>query len=59
MVNVIHRVVKTGITDNTLWNCISNLNKCKIKKEWRKWLIAKDGYSDIKNAVIKELRHFL
>lgn len=59
MVNVIHSVMKTGITDNTLWNCISNLNKCKIKKEWRKWLIAKDEYSDIKNAVIKELTHFL
>lgn len=56
--NVIHTVMKTGITDNTLWNCINNLNKCKIKKDWRKWLIAKDEYSDIKNTVIKELTHF-
>ena len=58
MVGIIHSVKRTGITDNKLWNCIRELNKCKIKREWRKWLIVKDEYSDIKTAVIKELENF-
>jgi hypothetical protein len=55
MVSIIYNIKKTGITDNTLWNCTVKLNQCKIKTKWRKWLIRKDKYSDIKNAVFKEL----
>ena len=57
-VNIIRKIKETGKTDNRLWNCISKLdtNKCKIKIEWRRWLIKKDEYSDIKNAVLKELQ---
>lgn len=55
MVNIIHNMKESGITDNTLWNCINKLNQCKIRTEWRKWLIKKDDFSDIKNAVFKEL----
>jgi hypothetical protein len=58
MVSIIQSVKKTEITDNKLWNCIGELNKCKIRKEWRDWLIADDEYSDIKIEVIKELRNF-
>jgi hypothetical protein len=56
-VNIIRKIKETGKTDNRLWNCISklNTNKCKIKTEWRRWFIKKDEYSDIKNAVLKEL----
>jgi hypothetical protein len=55
MVSIIQNIKKTGVTDNTLWNCIIMLNQCKIKTKWRKWLIRKDKFSDIKNAVFKEL----
>jgi hypothetical protein len=45
----------TGITDNSLWNCILQLKtKCQMKREWRRWLIVKDELSSIKNAVLKE-----
>ena len=55
MVTMIHKISKTGITDNRWWLCINALNKCKIKTVWRKWLITKDKYYDIKKAVMKEL----
>jgi hypothetical protein len=57
MVEIIKDMRDTGLTDNSLWNCIINLNKnkCKIKHQWRKWLIQKDEYSSIKNAVFREL----
>lgn len=55
MVNIIRRVSKTGITDNKLWLCINRLNRCKIRREWRTWLIKRDKYYDIKSAVMKEL----
>ena len=55
LVAIIVKIHNTGITDNTLWNCIRHLNKCKIKDEWRKWLIDKNELSDIKNIVFSEL----
>jgi hypothetical protein len=59
MVNMIQNIRGTDVTTNRLWNCINALNnyKCKIKTEWRKWLVTKDEHSDIKNAVLKELSH--
>ena len=56
MVTIIVKINNTGITDNSLWNCIRQLkSKCQIKREWRKWLIVKDELSNIKNPVLKEL----
>ena len=59
MVNMINNITQTDMTTNKLWNCINTLcNKnCKIKAEWRRWLITKDEHSDIKSAVLKELSH--
>lgn len=59
MVKIIRIMRETGETDKSLWNCIVNLNKCRIKKEWRKWLISKDEFSEIKSAVLKELEHLI
>jgi hypothetical protein len=59
MVTIIHSMNKTGVTDNSLWDCIVHLNNCRIKKEWSGWLISKDEFSDIKSAVLKELRNVL
>jgi len=58
MIKVIKDMKVTGLTDNSLWNCIVNLNKCEIKPEWHKWLIKKDKYSSIKDPVIRELENF-
>jgi hypothetical protein len=58
MVETIKVMKVTGLTDNSLWNCIVNLNKCELRQKWRKWLIRKDDYSSIKDAVIEELRNF-
>lgn len=57
LVAIIVKIHKTGITDNTLWNCIKfiNTNKCEIKEEWRKWLITKNEFSDIKRTIFNEL----
>ncbi len=55
MINIIQKVSETGITDNKLWLCINQLNRCKVRREWRKWLIRKDEYYAIKIAVMKEL----
>ena len=57
LVMIINKVYRTEITDNSLWKCVDQLNKskCKIKRDWRKWLIDKDEFSGIKNAVLKEL----
>jgi hypothetical protein len=48
MKKIIQEMNRSGITDNALWNCILHLKNCKIKREWRKWLIQKDEYSNIK-----------
>ena len=42
MVSIINSVKKIGITDNKLWTCINELNKFKLKGEWRIWYIASD-----------------
>ena len=57
LVMIISKVYRTEITDKSLWKCVDQLNKsqCKIKRDWRKWLIDKDEFSGIKNAVLKEL----
>ena len=59
MKNMIPSIRGADVTTNRLWNCINAVNnyKCKIKTEWRKWLITKDEHADIKNAVLKELSH--
>lgn len=60
MVRIIKDMKVTGLTDNSLWNCIVSLNKinCEIKPRWRKWLLKKDDYSTVKDVVIKELNNF-
>lgn len=54
MVKIIH---EKDFTTNRLANCISTFNdkKCSLKPEWRKWLIADDEYTEIKNDVLKEI----
>jgi hypothetical protein len=56
MKKIIQDMNRSGITDNALWNCILHLKNCKIKREWRKWLIQKDEYSNIKDAVLRDLK---
>jgi hypothetical protein len=34
--SIIHSIKKTGITDNKLWICVNELNKCRLKREWRR-----------------------
>lgn len=57
MVSIIHKIKETGITDNTLWNCINKLNnnKCKIGTVGLKWLRRKDEYYEIKEMIFREL----
>lgn len=52
-------IEENDLSGNRLGNCIDafNENKCHLKPEWRKWLTEKDGYSDIKNQVLKEIHH--
>jgi hypothetical protein len=55
LTRIIYNMKETGTTDNTLWNCITKLNRCKIKPEWRKWLTERDEQYDLKKAVFNEL----
>jgi hypothetical protein len=53
-------IVESGdYSGNRIGNCTDalNKNKCHLKPEWRKWLIAEDKYSDIKNEIMKEFPH--
>jgi hypothetical protein len=54
------RTIKGGdIRNNRLANSIDafNNNKCHLKPEWRKWLITKDEYSDLKNETFNLIHH--
>jgi hypothetical protein len=60
MVEIIKNMKSTGLTDNSLWNCIDsiNQNQCVVRSNWRSWLLKEDAYSPIKDEVIKELKNF-
>lgn len=56
LVKLIVDRTKSGKSDNRLGNCVEYIKKnCTLKKEWRKWLIASDAYSEIKDNVLAEL----
>ena len=56
MVKIIKSMTNTGVTDNSLWDCILHLNIRNIKKEWRQWLISKDESFRHKDSSIQRIK---
>lgn len=54
LVKIVKKDGRKGFNDNKLYNCILRLKNCRMKPEWRKWLVKPGKYKDVKQDILKE-----